>query len=112
MAIYITQGCYTEHAVKGMVDQPEDRAPAVTALIEASGGKLLQYYVTMGEYDFMIISEADSTDSGFLAGLMVAGASGGVTNLKTIQAFTTAEAKSAMEKANTIRAGFRPAGGD
>lgn len=110
MAIYITQGRYSDHAMKGMVDKPEDRAPAVAALIEAAGGKMLQYYVTMGEYDFLLVSEADSANSDFLAGLMVAGATGGVTGLKTTQAFTTAEAKSAMEKANKIRAGFHAAG--
>ena len=112
MAIYITQGRYTDHAMKGMVDHPEDRKPAVAALIKAAGGKLLDYYVTMGEYDFLIVSEADAANSDFLAGLMVAGASGGVTGLKTVLAFTTAEAKSAMAKANKIRAGFQAAGAD
>ncbi len=109
MAIYITQGRYTENAIKGMVDQPEDRAPAVAALIEAAGGRMLHYYVTLGEYDFMVIAEADG-NSEFLAALMVAGASGGVTGLTSTQAFTTAEAKSAMAKANAIRAGFQAAG--
>lgn len=111
MAIYITQGRYTDRAVKGMVDHPEDRAPAVAALIEAAGGKMLAYYVTLGEYDFLIVSEGDPNRSDYLAGLMVAGATGGVANLTTTVAFTTAEAKSAMEKANAIRAGFQPAGG-
>ncbi|MDH3241619.1 MAG: GYD domain-containing protein [Alphaproteobacteria bacterium] len=111
MAIYITQGRYTDHAMKGMVDHPVDRAPAVAALIEAAGGKMLDYYVTLGEYDFLIVSEADPANSDYLAALMVAGATGGVANLTSTQAFTTAEAKSAMEKANKIRAGFQPAGG-
>jgi uncharacterized protein with GYD domain len=110
MAIYITQGRYSDHAMKGMIDHPEDRALAVAKLVEAGGGKLLNYYVTMGDYDFLIVSEADAANADFLASLLVAGASGGVTDLKTTQAFTTAEAKSAMEKANKIRAGFQPAG--
>lgn len=109
MAIYITQGRYTDSAVKGMVDKPEDRAQAVAALIKAAGGKMLDYYVTLGEHDFLIVCEADG-DSDFLAALMVAGASGGVTGLTSTQAFTTAAAKSAMEKANAIRAGFQAAG--
>lgn len=110
MAVYITQGCYTEHAMKGLVDHPEDRGPAVGALIEAAGGKMLSYYLTMGEYDFLIVTEADPGRADMLSALMVAGASGGVCRLKTVQAFTTAEAKASMEKANKIRAGFRPAG--
>ncbi len=109
MAIFITQGRYTEQAIKGMVDNPEDRMNAVAALIESVGAKLLQLYVTLGEYDFLVISEGDSVTD-LTAGLMIAGSSGGVTNLKTFQALTTQEAKAAMEKANAARASFRPAG--
>ena len=43
-------------------------------------------------------------------GVMVAGATGGVCNLKTTRAFTTQDAKSAMEKANQVIAGFKAAG--
>lgn len=111
MAIYVTQGRYSDRAMKGMVDHPEDRMPAVEKLMEAAGGKLLHYYVTMGEYDFLIVTETTATSHDFLAALLVAGATGGVTDLKTTQAFTTAEAKAAMERANEIRAGFQPAGG-
>jgi len=111
MGIFITQGNYTQQAVKGMIDNPDDRASAVSGLMESVGAKLLQYYVTTGEYDFMVISEGDSfTD--LVAALMIAGSTGGVTNLKTVQAMTTQDAKAAMEKANAARAGFRPAGAD
>jgi len=48
MAIFITQGNYSEQAMKGMVDNPEDRLGAVTGLMESVGAKLLQYYVTTG----------------------------------------------------------------
>lgn len=110
MGIYITQGNYTESAVKGMLQNPEDRAPAVAALMESVGAKMLGYYVTHGEYDFLVISEGDDSNTNYLAGLMVAGASGGVCNLKTTRAFTTQEAKSAMEKAKQVSAGFKAAG--
>ncbi len=109
MGIFITQGNYTEQAMMGMIDNPEDRASAVAGLMESVGAKFLQLYVTTGEYDFLLISEADNLTD-LVAGLMIAGSTGGVTNLKTIQAMTTQEAKAAMEKANAARAGFRPAG--
>jgi hypothetical protein len=46
-----------------------------------------------------------------MAGLMIAASTGGVTNLKTVEALTTQGAKATMEKANTARAGFKAAGG-
>ncbi len=109
MGIFITQGNYTEQAMMGMIDNPEDRRSAVADLMESVGAKLLQLYMTTGEYDFLLISEADNLTD-LVAGLMIAGSTGGVTNLKTVQAMTTQEAKAAMEKANAARAGFRPAG--
>jgi uncharacterized protein with GYD domain len=109
MGIFITQGNYSEQAIKGMVDNPEDRLGAVTGLMESVGARLLQYYVTTGEYDFLVVTEADKLED-IVAGLMIAGSTGGVANLKTIQAMTTQEAKVAMEKANAARAGFQAAG--
>ncbi len=109
MGVYITQGNYTEQAMKGMVDNPEDRKNAVAGLMDSVGATLLQYYVTTGEYDFLVITEGDSMTD-LVAGLMIAGSTGGVTNMKTFQALTTQDAKAAMEKANAARAGFRSAG--
>ena len=109
MAIFITQGNYTEQALKGMVDNPEDRTNAVAGLMDSVGARLLQYYVTTGEYDFLVITEGDSMTD-LVAGLMIAGSTGGITNLKTVQALTTKEAKAAMEKAKSARAGFKSAG--
>jgi uncharacterized protein with GYD domain len=92
-----------------MVDNPEDRQSAVAALMASVGAKLLQYYVTTGEYDFLVVTEGDNI-SDLIAGLMIAGSTGGASNLKTFQALTTQEAKVAMDKANTARAGFKAAG--
>jgi uncharacterized protein with GYD domain len=110
MGIYITQGRFTAEAMKGMVAKPEDREVAVRKLIESNGAKLLAYYMTLGEYDFVIIAEGEGEEENVLAGLIVAAAGGGVTDLKTVQAFTTATAKKAFERAGKIAAGFRPAG--
>ncbi len=109
MGIFITQGNYTEQAMKGMIDNPEDRTSAVAGLMDSVGARLLQYYVTTGEYDFLVISEGDSLTD-LVAGLMIAASTGGVTNLKTVQALTTQDAKAAMEKAKAARSGFRAAG--
>ncbi len=48
MPIFISQGRFSQSAMKGMVVRPEDRAEEVTKLVERAGGKLLGYYVTFG----------------------------------------------------------------
>src|ERR1700693_1339212 len=60
MPIYITQGRYTREAVKGMIGKPEDRADAVGRAMAKAGGRLIGYYVTFGDYDFLTIAEAAS----------------------------------------------------
>ena len=62
MPIFITQGRYSRDAIKGMIANPEDRAEAASKLFEAAGGKLLAYYVTLGEYDWLIVSEFPDHD--------------------------------------------------
>ena len=111
MTTWITQGRFTGKAVEGLLNKPEDRAQAVAALIEASGGKLLNYYITFGEYDFLIITEANS-EQDIIAALLTTASTGTVTDLRTVPAITSAEAKGAYEKAQALRASFRPAGGD
>ena len=109
MTIYITQGRYTDQAVKSFVAKPEDRADAVRKLMTAVGGKLIAYYVTLGDYDFMVISEGkDPTNQ--MGALMAAASGGGDTDLKTTVAITSADAKKAMARAKKAGAGFRSAG--
>lgn len=108
MPIFITQGRFTQDAVKGMIAKPEDRAEAVTELLAKSGGKLLAYYFTFGESDFLVISEG--TNEGAAVAAIVSAATGGVTDMKTTLAMTTAEMKNALAKAGPVASTFRAAG--
>ncbi len=110
MPIYITQGRYTREAIKGMIVKPEDRADQVARLLSKAGGKLIGYYVTFGEYDFLSIAEAPS-DTQMAAVLLAAGSSGGVTDLRTTVAMTSVEAKGAFAAASDLAPGFKSAGG-
>ena len=58
MPTYICQGRYSREAIQGMIKSPEDRTQVVTKLMKGVGGKLLSYYVTFGEYDWLLIAEA------------------------------------------------------
>lgn len=108
MPTYIVTGNYTAAAMKGMIANPSDREASIRSLVDASGGKLHAYYMTMGETDFMMVVE--STDgSSVISPLLVAGASGTVNNLKTVQAYTSAEFMAAQQKAGEIALHFKPA---
>lgn len=78
-------------------------------LFERAGCKLLSYYITLGEYDFIITYEAPNPIA-VMSVLATAGAGGGVTDTKTITAVSTAEAKQAFELAKIAAAKFRSAG--
>ena len=92
MPIYISRGRYSADAVKNLLANPEDRLPAVRNLVEAAGAKLLNFYVTLGHYDFLIITEAPSAKEASAA-ILAAAASGSITDNETTEAFTTSEAR-------------------
>lgn len=110
MPIYITQGRYTRDAVKGMLARPEDRAEQVSRLLSKVGGRLIGYYMTFGEYDFLTIAEAPS-ETQMAAALIVAAGSGGVTDLRTTLALSPVEGKGAFAAASELARSFRSAGG-
>ncbi|MCB2116067.1 MAG: GYD domain-containing protein [Rhodobacteraceae bacterium] len=105
MAMYIITGSYTAAAMKGMIANPSDREKATAALVKASGGKLESYFVTTGETDFIMRVTADDL-TGMLAALMVAGSTGAVSGLKTVQCFTSAEFTKAQKAAGAIAAKY------
>jgi uncharacterized protein with GYD domain len=110
MPIYITQGRYTREAIKGMTMRPEDRADAVSRLLAKAGGRLIGYYFTFGEFDFLTIAEAPS-ETQMAAVLIAAAGGGGVTDVRTTLAMSAAEAKGAFAAAGDLAHGFRSAGG-
>lgn len=74
MPIYISLMNMTDQGVKDIKNAPQRTADAVKGL-EAMGGKLLDLYFVMGQYDYVGIAEApnDEVAMAFLAGLGAAG---------------------------------------
>jgi uncharacterized protein with GYD domain len=105
MARYVITGNYTAEAMKGMIARPSDRAKATGALVAAAGGKLETYLMTTGEHDFLMIVSTENVNA-MLAALIVAGAAGGATNLKTVQAFSSEEFMAAQKAAAGIAAKY------
>lgn len=105
MAMYIVTGNYSAAAMKGMIANPSDREKAVGAMVAAAGGKLESFFLTTGEHDFIMRVSTDNL-TGMIASLMVAGASGAATNLRTVQCFTSAEFTKAQKEAARIAAKY------
>jgi uncharacterized protein with GYD domain len=110
MPIFITQGRYTREAIKGMIVKPEDRAEALSRHMAKAGGRVIGYYLTFGEYDFLTILEAPS-EIQMAAALLSAAGAGGVTDLRTTLAMTSVEAKGAFAAAGDLTMTYRSPGG-
>jgi uncharacterized protein with GYD domain len=108
MQIFVTQGRYSREAIKGMIDSPEDRGPVVAKLCEQAGGRLLAYYLTFGEHDFLTMAEMPSHREA--ASVVLAAAAGGASDLKTTPAMSTAEAKEVFAATGKLMPGYQPPG--
>jgi uncharacterized protein with GYD domain len=109
MPIFISRGCYTADAVRGMMAAPEDREPSIAKVFEKLGGKLLCYYVTLGEFDWLLIGEFPDEMAASSA-ILVAMAGGSVSNAQTTVAMTSQQAMKAFGAAGTVAKSFKSAG--
>jgi uncharacterized protein with GYD domain len=109
MPVYICQGRYTANALKGMTTNPEDRTQTVRRLFRQGGGKLLSWYLTFGDYDWMVIAEMPN-ERAMLSAVIAAAEGGSLTDLKTTTALTAEETVQAFEEASRLRSSFKSAG--
>ena len=85
MSTYIVLGTYTSEGAAGLVEGATDRRLAMEALHNSVGARLVDYYITRGQYDFCVVSEADSF-AVIAAMTLKPRASGAVENLVTLEA--------------------------
>ena len=85
----------TEQGVKTIKDAPK-RIDAMAKVIEKAGGKLVAMYTTLGEYDYVAVSEVPSEAVGmqllFTLGMM------GNVRTKTLRAFPKQEFAKIVKK--------------
>ena len=105
----VTRGRLTHDYLKGLISAPEDREPAVRNIIEKAGGKVLNFYFTTGETDFLLVTETEEAEN-IIAALMAAAATGSVSHVTNVWAWTGAEFKSVAEKASKAASAYRPPG--
>jgi uncharacterized protein with GYD domain len=105
----VTRGRLTQNYAKGLLAEPEDREPAVRKLIEKVGGKIINFYFTTGDSDFLLISEANDAES-IIAALMAASAAGTISDVTTARAWTGAEFKAVADKASKAASAYQVPG--
>ena len=90
METYIILGNYTQEGI-AQIKQGPDRIEAARRAVEAAGGKFLGWYLTMGRFDFVAITEAP--DGARAAAVLLAIGGQGNIRTETLRAFTEAEFK-------------------
>ena len=109
MQTYICRGRYNAEAIRGMMAKPEDREMAIAKVIEKAGGKLLSYYVTFGDDDFLFVVQCPDNHTALSVGI-VGAAGGSISDLKTTVAMTSKEAMAAFKTAGDLAKSFKSAG--
>lgn len=95
MATYILLVKLTEQGIKNIKDAPQ-RTEQAAKQLEAMGGKLINIYTVMGEYDYVAIGEAPS-DEVIMTFLLGLGSLGNVRTT-TLRAFTREEFAAIIKK--------------
>jgi uncharacterized protein with GYD domain len=90
METFIILGKYTEKGAASIKESPA-RIVAARKAIEAAGGKMLGWYLTMGQYDMVVITQAPTAQAAALV-LLAIGSQGNIST-QTMRAFTEEEFK-------------------
>lgn len=105
MAQYLVQVAYTSEAIATLVNNPQDRLAVVSKSVKKLGGKLLNGWLSFGEFDTAIVVQLpDNTAAAAFA--LALGAGGACKSVKTTPLISVAEGIEAMKAAAT--AGYKP----
>ena len=91
MPSYLSLLNWTEQGARDIKQSPE-RLDAAKEAIQAAGGRMIFFYMTMGEYDIATLIEAPN-DEAAASMLLALGAQGSIRT-KTMRAFTEDEFRS------------------
>ena len=109
MPLFITYASYSHSGVRGIVDKPSDRSSVIKALVEKAGGKFIAMYFTTGSNDVVLVTEVADGSDAVATGMAVA-ATGSISKLETVRAWTPSEFKGIAEKAAKMAGAYTPPG--
>ncbi len=91
MPSYLSLLNWTQQGIDDVKQSP-DRLDAFKQAVEAAGGRLIYFYMTMGEYDLVTLIEVPDDETAARVMLTV-GSQGGIRS-QTMKAFTEDEYRS------------------
>ena len=107
MAKFYLMGNYTAKAFQGFIANPDtDSGAAIKAVASAVGGKVLDYDIVRGSYDFIVSIDAPNFES-MAAAKLATEASGAVTNITIMEPINI---NSAAKLAAKVAAGYKAPG--
>ena len=109
MPYYLFTGRYTGEAIKGMIDQLEDRTDASGALIVAFGGRIDRCFMALGDVGFLPVAEFPSNEAAMSCAALVI-ASGTVADFKTTPLVPMAEMPQVFRSAQDALSRYKAAG--
>ena len=95
MPTYISLVSWTDEGVKNVKESPE-RLDDFKKSVQDAGGKVVGFYLTMGRYDMVVITE--STSDEVIASNMLSTARKGSIRSETMKAFTEDEYRAIISK--------------
>jgi uncharacterized protein with GYD domain len=105
MPSYLVQVSYSSEALASLIANPQDRTEVVKKAIKKLGGKLIDAWLSFGDYDVVLVMEMPDNVSA--AALALATAAGGsCKTVKTTPLLSFKDGLAALEKAST--SGYKP----
>ena len=95
MPTYINLISWTDQGIRNIKEAPQ-RIDAFKKAVEAVGGKVVGFYVTMGKYDIITIVEAPSDEA--IANIALGTGSKGSIRTETMKAFTEDQFRNMLTK--------------
>lgn len=92
MPTFVTLTNYTQSGVETLADLESDEFLEMTReVVQAHGGELKDYYLTLGQYDAVVITEFPDAESGTESLLTLL--QEGIAETETLRAFTEDETR-------------------
>jgi uncharacterized protein with GYD domain len=105
MAQYLVQVAYTSETIATLVNNPQDRIAVVSKAVKKLGGKVVNGWLSFGEYDTALIMHMPDNVAAAAFSLAI-GAGGACKSIKTTPLLSIEEGIAAMKAA--AKAGYKP----